>query len=327
MGQPPVIIVQLPVNRSVRGAGAARCLTSLSRYLNSVARRDSQETGSRTGCRNAICSYKDMSGRALHLAAAVLASVAMACADGEKLGSLKAGSETYTDVTVISVTATDVYFSHSRGLANVKLKSLEPDLQKRFHFDAARAAEKEKEQKDEKLLYAESVEKAKVATPVKALESVEEAPGLPGLPDEVEPHEIAAKSFLNQRAPAIMADKWLTPPPDITGRFIMLEFWGTWCAPCRHSIPKLNSFANGFKDRLVVIGLSDETEEVVQRMKEPKIDYSIAIDPQHRASSTFGVERIPHLVLIDPKGVVRFEGHPGYLDDRKLEKLLSRFAD
>jgi thiol-disulfide isomerase/thioredoxin len=253
------------------------------------------------------------------------AAAVVCLADGEKLATLKVGADTYTNVTVLSVTATDIYFSHSLGMGNAKLKNLDPALQKTFHFNADRAAEKEKQQTAEKALYAQEVEKQKRTAP-RPTAPVEDVPGLPGLPDEVEPHEIAAKSFINQRAPAILAEKWLTPPPPINGKFMLVDFWGTWSEPCRTVIPKLNSFASTFKDRLVVVGLTDEPEEQVQKMTAPQIQFPVAVDTQKRASKAFGVERIPHLVLVDPRGVVRFEGHPGYLDERKLEKLLTRFA-
>ncbi len=268
-----------------------------------------------------------MSKRLLFALAGLLALAGVVRADGEKLAVLKAGSEIYTDVTVTSVTATDLYFSHSRGLGNAKLKNLDPEVQSKFHFDPARAAEKEKQQAEARTLYAQAVERAKLAAPARAAAAQEESPGPPGLSDEVEPHEISAKSFLNKPAPAVVAEKWLTPPPKCTGKFVLVDFWGTWCVPCRRTIPKLNAFSNKFRDRLVVIGLSDETEQAVRSMTDPKIDYAIAFDSQHRASSEFGVERIPHAVLIDPKGIVRFEGHPGYLDERKLERLLTRYSD
>lgn len=268
-----------------------------------------------------------MNKRVLSVLAILMALVCISRADGEKFQSLKIGPDTYRDVTVLSVTPTDIYFSHNQGMGNAKLKNLDPELQKKFHFDPDRAAAKEKQQADDKVLYAQVVEKAKLAPPVKRPVPVEDVPGLPGLPDEIEPHQIAAKSFINQRAPAIMAEKWLKQPPNLTGKFLLVDFWGTWSEPCRVVIPKLNSFASTFKDRLVVVGLTDESEEQVLKMTDPAIDYPVALDSQRRASLAFGVERIPHLVLIDPKGVVRFEGHPGYLDDRKLEKLLTRFAD
>ena len=268
-----------------------------------------------------------MSKKLLFALVCLLAPAGAVRADGERLAVLKAGAEAYTDVTVTSVTATDLYFSHSCGLGNAKLKSLDPELQTRFHFDPVKAAAMEKQQAEARTLYAQTVERAKLAAPARVAAAQEESPGPPGLPDEVAPHEIAAKSFLNRLAPAVVAEKWLTQPPNLTGKFVLLDFWGTWSVPCQQSIPKLNAFYNTFKDRLVVIGISDEKEPEVRKMTDPKIDYFVAIDPQHRASSTFGVERVPHALLLDPKGVVRFEGHPGYLDERKLEKLLTRYSD
>src|SRR6266571_7156845 len=75
----------------------------------------------------------------------------------EHLAALKVGSEIYSNVTVTSVTATDLYFMHSRGFGNAKLKNLDPDLQKLFHYDPAKAADKEKLQTDAQALYAKAL--------------------------------------------------------------------------------------------------------------------------------------------------------------------------
>jgi cytochrome c biogenesis protein CcmG, thiol:disulfide interchange protein DsbE len=234
-----------------------------------------------------------------------------------KIPCLKVGDDVYSNVTVLSVTTTDIYFSHAGGLGNAKLKSLAPDLQKLFHYDAAKAAETAQQHATANFQYAQAVKETKRATP---------APGPSGESDEIPSHEISAKSFLNQPSPPVVAEKWLTPQPTLTGKFILLDFWGTWSGPCLSAIPKLNAFQEQFKDRLVVVGLSDESEREVRNMSEPKIEYSSAIDTQHRASLAYGVQRIPHAVLVDPKGIVRFEGHPGYLDEQKLAALLDKYA-
>jgi hypothetical protein len=93
-----------------------------------------------------------MSKRLLFALAGLLISIGLLRADGEKLATLKVGSETFTDVTITSVTATDIYFSHSRGLGNAKIKSLDPELQSKFHFDPAKAAEKERQQTEARAL-------------------------------------------------------------------------------------------------------------------------------------------------------------------------------
>ncbi len=62
---------------------------------------------------------------------------------GEKLPVLKAGSEVYSNVTVTTVSATDVYFTYDGGMANVKLKDLDPVWQRHFHFVPGKAQPEE----------------------------------------------------------------------------------------------------------------------------------------------------------------------------------------
>ena len=59
----------------------------------------------------------------------------------EQLPLLRAGKNVYSNVTVTAVTTTDVYFTFAGGMGNAKLKDLNPDLQKHFHFDPAKAGE------------------------------------------------------------------------------------------------------------------------------------------------------------------------------------------
>src|SRR6185503_1374084 len=81
--------------------------------------------------------------------------------------------------------------------------------------------------------------------------------------------KIWARSFLNQKAPELIVEKWLTKEPDQQGKFVLIDFWATWCGPCRKAIPELNALHKKFGDKLVVIGLSDEAEVTVKAMKTP----------------------------------------------------------
>ena len=147
-------------------------------------------------------------------------------------------------------------------------------------------------------------------------------------PSDIVPvHAIYARSFLNRPSPEIFVQKWLGETPDMAGKFVLVDFWATWCPPCRASIPGLNRLCNKFKDQLVVIGLSDETEETVRKMTNPKIEYYVGIDTQRHSKSAIGVTGIPHALLIDPKGIVRFEGMPHYLDENNLGKLIAKYTD
>ena len=134
--------------------------------------------------------------------------------------------------------------------------------------------------------------------------------------------EAPGDRFVNAPAPELIAEKWLHPAPDLTGKFVLLDFWATWCPACRHSIPRLNGFESKFSDKLAVIGLSAEREEAVNKLADPRPTYALAIDPQRRTQTRAGVTAIPHLLVIDPDGIVRWEGDPRHLSEVALETML-----
>ena len=238
----------------------------------------------------------------------------------EKLPVLQAGGEVYSNVTVTTVSATDVFFTYDQGMGNVKLKDLSPALQKHFQYDPVRAKAVAQLHAAANAQYHSNL--LNQAAPPAAAEAPADAPATG--------KQIWAKSFLNQHAPNLLVEKWLTATPEFRGKFVLLDFWATWCPPCRAAIPELNGYQQKFGDKLVVIGLSDESEEAVQKLESPKIEYAVAIDTQARTKSVVGVTGIPHVMLIDPQGIVRWEGFPflkGYeLNEQVIADIISRYG-
>ncbi|TNJ40917.1 TlpA family protein disulfide reductase [Tamlana fucoidanivorans] len=132
-----------------------------------------------------------------------------------------------------------------------------------------------------------------------------------------------AKSFINKKAPEIVVEKWLTEKPETNGKFVLIDFWATWCGPCKKAIPELNEFHHKFKDKLVVIGISDEPKGKVKKMKNPKMEYYSAIDTKERLERIYEVKGIPHCVIIDPNGIVVWEGWPQQKGFELTEKIIS----
>lgn len=71
----------------------------------------------------------------------------------ETFPTLKVGQDVYKKVTVTSVTATDIYFTSDQGMGNAKLKNLDPELQKHFHYDSAKAEAATRKQREAAALY------------------------------------------------------------------------------------------------------------------------------------------------------------------------------
>jgi thiol-disulfide isomerase/thioredoxin len=102
------------------------------------------------------------------------------------------------------------------------------------------------------------------------------------------------------------------------GTVYVVEFWATWCPPCRDSIPHLTEVAAKYKDKgVVVVGISNEKEDVVKPFVEKqadKMDYVVAIDSTGvtggRYMKAFGQNGIPHAFLVDAAGKIAWHGHP-----------------
>lgn len=257
----------------------------------------------------------------------VLASTALA---DESIHLLKVKDQVYTNATVTTVTATDIYFTYAQGLASAKLRDLDPELQKHFHFNAAKSAQIEQANIQATVDFQAKLAQQKPARTFKPPTGLTDSMivhsgNAGGGPDFVAPR-LDARSIVGHSAPSLDVEKWLTGQPDTSGKFVLIDVWATWCGPCRRTIPTLNAFQTEFSDRLVVIGVSDEPEDIVRQMKAPTIDYSVAIDTQGRLKRELEVTGIPHCILIDPTGVVRYEGNPGYLSADIIRHFLDKYS-
>lgn len=136
----------------------------------------------------------------------------------------------------------------------------------------------------------------------------------------------ADNDFRGKQAPKLQVEKWIDgPAPDTKGKVVLIDFWATWCGPCRHLVPELNGFQKKFKDDLVVIGLSDESEETLKAFKKSNpMDYYVGTDTSRAMKDKIGVKGIPHVMIITPDNVVRWQGFPGLGDDPLTEETIAQ---
>ncbi|MBB5057208.1 peroxiredoxin [Granulicella aggregans] len=93
----------------------------------------------------------------------------------------------------------------------------------------------------------------------------------------------------------------------LRGKVVMVNFWATWCPPCRKEMPDLDTLAHRFaKQGLVVLSLSDEDDhaKVASYISSHNINYPILLDPDGTTAKKFHVEGIPKTFIFDRSGKV-----------------------
>jgi thiol-disulfide isomerase/thioredoxin len=114
-------------------------------------------------------------------------------------------------------------------------------------------------------------------------------------------------------------------------KIVVVEFWATWCGPCRTSIPHLTTLQKKFADRGVVfVGVTDEDESTVRQFVSQmgsKMAYTVAIDNKRQTSDgymkAFGQNGIPCAFVVDRAGGIAWVGHPMAELEATLDKLAS----
>lgn len=135
----------------------------------------------------------------------------------------------------------------------------------------------------------------------------------------------ATKTVQDATAPPLKVAQWVKGAPvaldALKGKkAVVIEFWATWCPPCRESIPHLTALQKKYRDSVAFIGISNEAPEDVKRFVEAmgsKMDYAVAIDDKDETSRAYmdarGVNTIPYAFVVGKDGNVAYHGHP--LDD------------
>jgi len=115
------------------------------------------------------------------------------------------------------------------------------------------------------------------------------------------------------------------------GKVILIDFWATWCPPCKQSMPFLNALRNelvsqGFE--IIAINVDDDREGALAFLKAYPVDYLLGFDSSGVCPSTFDVKAMPSSYFIDKQGRVR-DIHLGYRENdqryirNKITELLA----
>jgi thiol-disulfide isomerase/thioredoxin len=114
-------------------------------------------------------------------------------------------------------------------------------------------------------------------------------------------------------APRISGTEWFNTDArsleDFRGKVVMVDFWGTWCAPCIKAVPKLKEWHEEYAERgLVILGVHSTRggETVDAFIERYGLEYPIVIDEGNRSRDRYRVDKFPDVYFIDHEGVMRF---------------------
>jgi thiol-disulfide isomerase/thioredoxin len=153
---------------------------------------------------------------------------------------------------------------------------------------------------------------------------------------------ISAQNILNvgDKAPELKSSKWIKGTPIEKfekGRIYVIEFWATWCGPCKMNIPHLTEMAHKYKDLVTIIGMDGSEKAASQGEKEKivsdfvsqmgdKMDYNVVLDSEDHYMFTnwmqaAGQTGIPCAFIVNKDNIVNWIGHP-----MSAEKVLDRLV-
>lgn len=98
------------------------------------------------------------------------------------------------------------------------------------------------------------------------------------------------------------------------GNYVLVDFWASWCGPCRREIPVIKDIQEKYKaEGLKVLGVAvwDEVANTQQAMEELAIEWPVILNAQSLPTDIYGISGIPHIILFGPDGTILSRGKQG----------------
>ncbi len=118
---------------------------------------------------------------------------------------------------------------------------------------------------------------------------------------------------------------------NLKGKVVLIDFWATWCGPCRMTIPHVEAIYEKYKDKGVeVLGVNldqGNVEKVQQFIKDYGMKYLVIADPNSNVASLYGVNSIPRFFIVDKNGriakiIIGYKDNLGDVISKEIDALL-----
>ena len=111
------------------------------------------------------------------------------------------------------------------------------------------------------------------------------------------------------------------------GKFILVDFWASWCGPCRREMPNLRAVYDEFhgdKFDMLSVAVWDKPEDTAKAAEEENITWNQIVNAQQIPTDIYGIEGIPHIILFGPDGTILKRGLRGNDIREAVKEALDR---
>jgi thiol-disulfide isomerase/thioredoxin len=128
------------------------------------------------------------------------------------------------------------------------------------------------------------------------------------------------------------ADGTPVPLAAYEGKVLLIDFWASWCIPCKTSFPALDAIFREYKARgleVLAVNLDEQRRQADAFLSAHPHQMPVLFDPKGAAPLAFGVKGMPTSFLIDKTGTIRFThmGYSGNVDARYRQEIAQRLSE
>jgi peroxiredoxin len=114
---------------------------------------------------------------------------------------------------------------------------------------------------------------------------------------------------------------------DSRGKIVVINFWATWCEPCKVEMPYFDVLYNDSEGELEILAINfdEPAQQVQQYVNEYQLSFPVLLDPGGFVQDLYRVRGYPTTFVVDPEGIIQFH-HIGLITEGQLDQYLSQLG-
>ena len=117
---------------------------------------------------------------------------------------------------------------------------------------------------------------------------------------------------------------------DLRGKVVLVNFWATWCKPCKEEMPAMQASYDKLRDKgffVLAVNELEDTARVAEHIRTHGHTFEVVMDHNNQVANVYGVVGLPASFLIDPQGIVRERIAGSLLTESRIEEMVKKYGE